>query len=257
MVASPADAFDLHEEVALGPRLITRTIDIAGEHDDFLLARGEEGIVDKGACHEVAEGAPTAAGFDAIAAVELHLAPYERSKVFPILHAALDAGVAAVGTGRDMAFHDGVEAVEDVLLVEHILVGVREHIYQDTYAEVFGLFAHPCEVLGLFGQREFVGEHEAEAKFLADKVVEFMVFHALESLVNTAMFGSVYVVEDAFLIFEKHLVEGGAVFHCKVEDYLRGGILVDVHIDFVGIVGMDVKNQDVAMVLEHLGASVR
>ena len=242
--------------VALGPRLIARAIDIAREHNDFFLVGGEEGVVDKRACHEVAKGAPAAAGLDAIVAVELHLTPYERSEVFPILLAALDAGVAVVGAGGYVALHDGVETVEDVLLVEHILIGIGEDIYQHPNAEVFGFLAHPGKVDVLLGQGELVGEGQSKAEFVADKFIEFVVVHALKGLGNAAVFVLVDMVEDALFVLEQHLVQCGTVFDSKIEDGLWSGILVNVHIDFVGIVGTDVEDENVAVILEHLGVFV-
>ena len=79
-----------------------------------------------------------------------------------------------------------------------------------------------------------------------------MVFHTLEGLVDTTMLIGVDMVENALFILEEQLEKGGTVFDCKIKDSLGSGILINVHIDLIRVVRTDVKDNNVAVILEHL-----
>ena len=253
----PADTFNLHKEVALGPGFVAGAVDVACQHDDLLLVGRKNGVGDKGASHKIAKRAPAAASLDAVEAVEIHFAELDGSQIVAVrIATTLNAGITVVGTAGDMAFHDGVQTVEDVLLVKGALVLVGEDVNKHADAEVLGFLADPGKVVALFGNGKLVAEHQTKAELLADGLVDLEILHALEGFDYAAMLGTVYLIEDVMLILAQHVAQGGLVLNSKIEHHLGSGILVNMHVDLVGVVRIDIAIDDVAMIPEHLGVLV-
>ena len=151
-----------------------------------------------------------------------------------------------------MAAHDGVEAVVNLLRRELILVAVGGHIHQHPEAEVLGFLANPGKTVVLRRPHEVLADRQLKAEFLLDPVHQLHIPDVIESIDDALMLSLIDSLHDTVLVFAQEVAQRCLRLRLNAHHHLRRGPLVALDVHLVGVVGLQLAQDNIPVHAEHL-----